>query len=257
MDGGGTDQYVLLLHVAKFPHFPQSLRRFLGDPAIVKAGRNIGGDAAKIARDFPARGDFQEAVKVNSLLELGSSCAKRGLVPDGRVGLDKLCLEILSFQLPKPPGLRMSEWNKDLSEAHQKYAAADAWASLAIAQVVVNTPDPTIKLDESTAVVGLEVYVMIGDRRVATGVITDDASWYGHTLADRKRGGMAKKRVVVSVRLVHSPAAIVPHAPKAEHTPDEWSRHAAPYTLGALLVAYGGAFKLLVNISSLRPSMDN
>lgn len=245
-------QAVYLIHVAQMSRFPTALSVLLADASIVKAGRSVGGDFAKLQRDWN--------VACMSSLELGSLCRTRGLVPKGNVGLAALCAEVLREQLPKNQDARLSRWDQPLNEQQMIYAAADAWASLRIAHAALLQPDHAARLTPETAVPNIQVDFMVATVRVATGEIIEADQWYGVPCVPERRS--TKLKVVVRIDYVYNTAAKIPCLPSIKAIPENWpdrgrnarGRRVRP-TIGEVRNAFqdSGPFTLLLLVSSLRP----
>lgn len=102
---------------------PQEVVALLEDPCIAKVGVNIGGDGARLARDFGCH--------VNSLVNVASGYS-------GSKSMQDLCKTFCppAFHIDKNSienGVRMGNWASwPLSELQIKYAAMDACLSFAI-----------------------------------------------------------------------------------------------------------------------------
>lgn len=100
---------------------------YLQDPAQIKIGVQIGGDARKLVRDFK-NAPAQHRVHMRGLLEL--STLAKVVDPErfaGRnlIGLQWLVGAYLSFYLPKG-NERLSNWSKPLSLKQQQCSASAA-----------------------------------------------------------------------------------------------------------------------------------
>ncbi|MFN9958058.1 MAG: hypothetical protein ACK55I_33560, partial [bacterium] len=68
---------------------PPNLKTFLCEPTGIFVGRQIGGDVAKLQRDF------QLCIPRAHVVELGALAASRGVVPTGQAGLATICEAVL------------------------------------------------------------------------------------------------------------------------------------------------------------------
>ena len=118
-----TGRAVHVFQVSAMPRFPSKLAQLLERGDLMKAGNNVGGDALKLRRDFD--------ICTAGLIELGGLAAVALHYGERPWSLSDLTAEVLGCRLPKD--LRMSRWEARLSEEEVRYAALDAWASLAIA----------------------------------------------------------------------------------------------------------------------------
>ena len=125
-----TAVYLLRVHLLKI--LPGSLKTILTSSQIVKIGRNVGGDYAKLSRDFP---DFtpppRHRGKLVGVVELGAFAKAKNAVVNGNVSLATITAASLGLNLSKEA--RLSEWGApQLSEEQKHYAALDAWIALEI-----------------------------------------------------------------------------------------------------------------------------
>ena len=161
-----------LVHVSAMRGVPKALKDVLSDPNIRKAGRNVGGDAAKILRDWN--------VQTHGVVELGRLCRERGFVENGQASLAALVAAVLNERMPKDDGARFSAWDAgELSDEQKTYAALDAWASLVVTRAALLLPDRTMRLTAETALPGDKVDLVIGKKTVASGEILPDDTWGG------------------------------------------------------------------------------
>ncbi|KAK7387613.1 hypothetical protein VNO78_28532 [Psophocarpus tetragonolobus] len=122
-------------HVLHLIHsgIPRNLQRLLEDPTIMKVGAGIGGDAAKVFRDYN--------ISVKGVMDL-SLHANQKLGGDHKWGLASLTEKLLSKQLKKPQKIRMGNWETPvLSKEQLEYAATDAFASWYLYQAIKDLPD--------------------------------------------------------------------------------------------------------------------
>ncbi|KAL3131058.1 hypothetical protein ABBQ38_000374 [Trebouxia sp. C0009 RCD-2024] len=124
----------LLLHIAHTGLTP-SLIEVLESQDIHKLGVGITGDAHKLQRDF--------GVQCNGLVCLSEEASMRltkEQMPETR-GLAGLCQELLHLTLDKTNDVRCSNWETlPLSVVQKAYAATDAYAALAVYQVLQSMP---------------------------------------------------------------------------------------------------------------------
>jgi hypothetical protein len=130
---------VLQLHCLK--KLPPSICQLISHPNILKVGRQVGGDIAKLCRDWWPQSKEQMKTFKNSILELGSYCKNKKVkvsrngasVLSGRASLADLVAAVLQKSLRKDETIRGSDWEMDkLSETQIEYAALDAWSSLEV-----------------------------------------------------------------------------------------------------------------------------
>ncbi|KAJ7835696.1 ribonuclease H-like domain-containing protein, partial [Mycena leptocephala] len=116
---------VFLLRVHLLQTLPSSLLTIICSPQIVEIGRNIGGDLAKLSRDFP---QYKCPEKVNGklpgVIELGAFAKSKNAVPKGTASLSAITAAILHANLSKDG--RDSPWEApSLSDKQINYAALD------------------------------------------------------------------------------------------------------------------------------------
>jgi hypothetical protein len=186
---------VALFHVAHCG-VPPALGRLLSDPRVLKVGVGARADARKLAADWPGAADAWP------LADLGGEAARRGLLPPPAGGsssnggggggggggattttvwsLAGLAREVLPGRprLPKPQALRTGGWDAaPLSAAQRQYAAADAFASLAVWRALERVaPLPTASQEGLAALARmheeertLPPYMAVGRAAAATG----------------------------------------------------------------------------------------
>ena len=94
----------LVLRVQGFQKLPVNLQNILRFIPVV--GRNVGGDLAKIGRDFAMSTLHDESTRV----ELGKMAKDRAAVPSGSVSLQELTKIVLEKRLDK--SFQVSNWNE-------------------------------------------------------------------------------------------------------------------------------------------------
>eukprot|EP00877_Chromochloris_zofingiensis_P003951 jgi/Chrzof1/13557/Cz08g02020.t1 len=112
------------------------IQELLLSDGIIKVGVNIGGDASKLACDYgvhmAATADLSDFAKDRSRV-LGELEDVTANVEYRRWSLAALSAELLQAALPKPPRIRLGNWERrPLDPDQQAYAACDAYASLAL-----------------------------------------------------------------------------------------------------------------------------
>jgi len=201
----------LIVHLSRMSSFPHRLKALLANPAIVKAGKSIGGDIKKLLVEHGAASA--------STVELGTFAKSRQLVGNATIGLAGLVSVLLKKTLDKDSEVRLSNWSRPLSVEQQKYAALDSYASLVVYQHILQSSSPVPAPTSSLQAMELLVTDSSGSRRVAVCVIADEQP--------AKNGRFtvgAKARVWVRVVRVLVPSFILPFASKRQ-----------PSTLAALV----------------------
>ena len=116
---------LLILPILHYGELPEKLIDLLKSNNVVKVGRNVGNDLAKINRDYQVDADRRHVV------ELGSFAKEKGAVQDGRTNLSNICAAVLGLPLYKGDDDRLSDWESPLLSPNQiYYAGLDAWVSL-------------------------------------------------------------------------------------------------------------------------------
>ncbi|KAG9447663.1 hypothetical protein H6P81_013791 [Aristolochia fimbriata] len=123
--------HVLHIHHSGVPPVLQSL---LEDDRSVKVGVCIGGDAAKLLRDYN--------VSTKDLEDLSQLANRKlGKIPRSW-SLASLLEALTSMQLDKPNKVRLGNWEADeLSSEQLLYAATDAYVSWHLYEVLMRIPD--------------------------------------------------------------------------------------------------------------------
>ncbi|KAG2224287.1 hypothetical protein INT45_012855, partial [Circinella minor] len=116
---------LLILPILHYGVLPEKLIDLLKSNNVVKVGRNVGNDLAKINRDYQVDADRRHVV------ELGSFAKEQGAVHDSRTNLSNICAAVLGSPLYKGNNDRLSNWESPLLSPNQiYYAGLDAWVSL-------------------------------------------------------------------------------------------------------------------------------
>lgn len=125
------EKIIYLIRICKMKSLNQQLSEILENSAIIKIGKNVGGDIRKIWRDFnyPMYLKYQKK-KIPGVVELGSLARAANLVETGRASLDQICRAALKVRLMKDDITRLSNWESaTLSNAQIDYAAIDSYIS--------------------------------------------------------------------------------------------------------------------------------
>ncbi|KAJ7587518.1 hypothetical protein C8J56DRAFT_786255 [Mycena floridula] len=184
--------------------FPSHLAKFLANPRVIKAGRNVQTDLRYLEEDSGTKdGPFVGGI------DIADFAKEKGVVKSAKVGLAELCASVLKEKLEKPNDIRVGmEWgNEELSDAQQQYAALDAWISLRIYQQLVKLEAPSaVIFPVNSPPVGLEVFVFQDDRTtiIARGTISPHAM---NPFIDNIN--ITPTRTVVDVTEVYVPGAII------------------------------------------------
>lgn len=182
-----TPWRTLVVHIA-LSGVTHSLKAFLCDPAVLKVGRNVGGDVAKL-QALPG-------VTVKGQVELATMARDMALMRKATCSLRTMCEKLLGFTLDKTE--QKGYWGTMLSVPQMTYAAKDAYAACALYDKMLELGSRFI--DNSKLVPGLSVLVVdVGDTcRVARCVVDTDQP------PNLPAGSPAGKKRV-RVRLVQAP----------------------------------------------------
>jgi hypothetical protein len=199
---------ILVIQVHRLQRLPSCIRELILNPNILKVGRQIGGDIAKLCRDWMpqiyANKEQMKTIK-KSIVELGTFCKRNNVkvfrdgsfVLSGRASLADLVAAVLQKSLPKDETIRGSDWElRQLSAKQIQYAALDAWASLEVYSVVSRSKA------NRTRAVGDQVSVLSMDHttEIATGIFNGYIS-----------NGRSKRSQLASISIseILVPAAVV------------------------------------------------
>ena len=214
----------LLIRTHLFDTLPHNLINLLTDNTFNIVGVNVGGDMARIARDFKISSNVWSRRTSNTVINLGMYARKRDVVQNGTVGMKVLVKAILGYDMKKSDEDRFSDWNtrQKLSPAQEEYAIIDVSAPLDCYEKLQEMPDLTLRLRVEDATVGKRVDIVPRNgsvacmaTRAATGCIIDAnvvcQSPEGIVQqAVRAGSGMA----TVQIEQVYSPGLKIPHYKK-------------------------------------------
>jgi len=143
----------------------------LNSPRVLKIGRNVGGDLAKLSRDFsvtvpPKRNKSREGV-----IELGALAKSQNVISNGNASLAAITAATLQKYLSKDA--RISEWSApELSIEQREYAALDAWIVLSIYDLLLQEPASGLPL-KSASCINQAISMFWKKQEVARGVIIE------------------------------------------------------------------------------------
>lgn len=123
-------------HLLAVGELPAQLQTFLANPCVRKAGRRVDVDLRTLQTECHSRVPFVGGV------ELATLAKDNQVISNARLGLADLCAKVLHRRLDKDVPARLStSWDHDvLDEAHVRYAALDAYASLQIHEALSALP---------------------------------------------------------------------------------------------------------------------
>lgn len=120
----GHDNIILLFHLSRCGGFTPTLIKVLQEPKIYKIGVNISPDVKHLEKDF-------ECIPVGScrgMVDLRHIAASFRMT-DSPGSLANMTKFYLFHQLPKPPSIRLSNWDGPLTREQIIYASMDAYVS--------------------------------------------------------------------------------------------------------------------------------
>eukprot|EP00698_Gefionella_okellyi_P015376 TRINITY_DN4335_c0_g2_i3.p1 TRINITY_DN4335_c0_g2~~TRINITY_DN4335_c0_g2_i3.p1 ORF type:complete len:473 (-),score=78.26 TRINITY_DN4335_c0_g2_i3:819-2237(-) len=126
-----SESLVVLIRTCVIPQLPPSLVSLLADPAVLKGGVGIAGDALRIERMY--------GVLVSGCVDLRTLGIACGAVTGGG-GLKDLASAILNLEIAKHSRVRCSNWEANtLSKEQITYAALDAIISQRVFAALVGS----------------------------------------------------------------------------------------------------------------------
>ncbi|EJD52028.1 ribonuclease H-like protein [Auricularia subglabra TFB-10046 SS5] len=120
-------QTIIVAQVSALRKVPAALKKLIEDKDVVKCGLNIMGDGQKLLRDYGVLGQ-----NLVDLGEMSKQADKGG--HSGRTALSALVGKYLKHHLEKGP-VRMSDWERYLTQDQIRYAANDAFCGLELYNV--------------------------------------------------------------------------------------------------------------------------
>ena len=208
-DDGEIEAVLYQVHHLK--KLPLSVVGLLEHQKTKFAGCQVGGDIAKLVRDFNIRMNNDKAIN------LAGMAVSRGFDLNGR-GLDSVSQSVLDKSVPKD--LQLSNWDRtNLPLAEQKYAAKDVYYSLLIHKRLTQMPDLTAPLMPSQVTPGLRVDIAtylatssIYDKGSCAGtgtIVASSQTWIPPSTLDSSlpiKQGIKAGFFLVSIDKVNSPA---------------------------------------------------
>ena len=162
---------VYLLRVHPLQKLPASLVLILNSPRILKIGHNVGGDLAKLARDFSIAVPQKKNNSREGVIELGAMAKSQNVVTSGNASLAAITAATLQKNLLKDAHL--SEWSApELSNEQKDYAALDAWIVLSIHDFLQQKPASGLPL-KSACCNNQAISLFWNKQEVARGVVIE------------------------------------------------------------------------------------
>eukprot|EP00956_Cyclotella_meneghiniana_P003609 scaffold4428_cov57-Cyclotella_meneghiniana.AAC.1 len=185
---------------------------------IPVVGVNIGGDLARVGRDFGLEIAIGRRPK-ESIVNLGTYARKRDVIPNGTIGMKPLIKIVLGFDIDKHEHDTFSDWNAPvLTPSQTKYALIDVDGPLRVYEALSKLPDLSLRLTLEEAVVGKRVdivprygSVMCMATRAATGRIIDAEHCESPDGIAQAKVRAGRGMAAVQLETVYSPALEIPY----------------------------------------------
>lgn len=202
---------VYLLQVFTLKQLPIALQTILASSRIIKVGRNVGADLAKLQRDWPSlKLPPRKKGISHGIIELGKLARMKNVVAKGTASLADIAAATLLGQLSKET--HVSTWSStQLSEEQKYYAALDAWIALDILRVLstrLTVGEPLHK----AASVGQLIGIFVHHHQVAAGVLVEQPKQFTVSLLAGVRViNVTKTQAVVQVTEVFALSYYLTH----------------------------------------------
>ena len=232
---------VYLLRTCILKRLPEALQIIISSQRVIKIGRNIGNDLAKLARDFPGlRLPSKSHQKFDGTIELGSFAKAKNVVSKATASLSSITAAALHFHLSKET--QATEWSSPhLSTEQIQYAALDAWVALEIWNTIKDNKTQG-QLLETASPVGQCVSFFVRKQEVARGVIAQQPLKYPNVINEE-----TGETVMINVSVTHTRALITVTEVLAPQVQLAWHKK----TLHQLQ-AGRTSFEAVVSLSCLR-----
>lgn len=208
---------IYLLRVYLLKKLPGALQTILLSTQVLKIGRNVGGDFAKLSRDFSNFSYIPQSKK--GIVELGKLASEKNAVASGNASLAQITAATLQQSLSKET--RSSEWGaRMLCQDQIHYAALDAWVALQIYDVLQANRSVGEPLSSLTPI-GQPVSLHIRNQKVAYGIIVQQPAQFTLSPATDNSPAVVinvsstKTRAVIQINEVLAPKCVIPYHHKA------------------------------------------
>ena len=122
-----SNQERLFVFQLKSQDLPNTLKAIVNSDRVLWIGHRVSGDLARINRHFNSN---IKAV-VENCINISKMAAVQNVMRGSQMTLEKICIQVLGYQLPKD--LRLAQdWSATLSKEAIEYAARDAWCGLLV-----------------------------------------------------------------------------------------------------------------------------
>ena len=168
---------IYLFRTSLLKRLPEALQIVLTSTRVIKIGRNVSSDFAKLARDFPGfKIPAKMHNKLDGVIELGRLAKAKNVVSKATASLASITAAALHCNLSKDS--RATEWSApQLSPEQVHYAALDAWVALEIWHTIKDSKTQGCLL-ETASPVGQSVSLFVRKQEVARGAISQQPAKY-------------------------------------------------------------------------------
>ena len=159
-EDGTVRVHVFQVYEFRGRSLPIQLMNLITDERIKKVGVNVGGDLAKIGRDFNCQ-DKIAAMPEENIINLGLYARRRDVVQNGSIGLAELSRIVLGKEMTKDNGTRISDWTRrDLTDRQKRYCYEDGKAGIDIYNALKDLPDLSARISPDAAIAGAKVDIV-------------------------------------------------------------------------------------------------
>ena len=153
-EGDTVRVHIFQVYEFKGRSLPVQLMNLIADERTKKVGVNVGGDLAKIGRDFNCQ-DEMSAVPDENIINLGLYARRRDVVQNGPISLAELSRIVLGKEMAKDNGARISDWTRrDLSDEQKRHCYEDGKAGIDIYNALKDLPDLSARISPEAATPG-------------------------------------------------------------------------------------------------------
>ncbi|KAJ7586925.1 hypothetical protein C8J56DRAFT_1051224 [Mycena floridula] len=197
------DKRVYILQVGQMvsgKSLPEILRKVLTNPRILKVGSHVTADLAYLQECCGSQTTFKGGIN------LGAFAKDRLVIKNAKISLEDLCATVLQRCLNKNVSERVSShWeDADLTTEQIKYAALDAYTSLAIYQALISIPLPSPLPSEPAIHTPVLLFSDDKARLVARGRIS-----MLHNSSEYDKINITPKRCILEILECYVPGAII------------------------------------------------
>lgn len=182
---------------------PTSLLVLLRSQRVRKVGVHIKADLTRLYKDCGFLNSHE--LPFVGAVELGQMAKERNVTDSTKVSLSDLAAAVLKRNLSKDLSIRLStEWDSpSLSEAHQVYAALDAYASWSIFDAFISIPIAGPVTSETPPGTEVQLLSRSGNIPVAYGFVAR------HQPKQHNGVNVTKTRTIITVKAIKVPGYLV------------------------------------------------